>query len=126
MEWGPSWSPVVPFFPPCATTTRTITLTTGDHEGPHPTLHHPRPYAIHGGVEKTYPCKRPRSPGRVPLFNAWEKCEIVAFDGADKHRTVQVFIAALARGLGDKHAGMAGCCVQREVFLTGVFRAQGV
>ena len=37
--------------------------TAGGHKGPHSAQPCPRPYAKHGSVEKTYPCK----PGRVPL-----------------------------------------------------------
>ena len=51
VERGPSWSPVGGNFDHAHPVSDEKKATAGDHEGPHPTLHHPRPYEKKAGFQ---------------------------------------------------------------------------
>jgi len=62
----------------------------------------------------------------IELKCTMEKRQIVSLDRPNQRRAVQVFVAALARGFRDEHAGMAGSFVQCMIFPAVMLSAQRI
>src|SRR6266516_334408 len=55
-----------------------------------------------------------------------KKRQVIPFHRRDQQRAVEVFVAALAGGLGDEHAGVAGGLAEGAVLAALVLGAEGV